>query len=92
MMKVLKNFGCIQIPEHDGFKSYTEADLYMIWEYANTWYTETECNDPIFNNPEADIILQKMIEENRKGYEKYWVNMEERRRKEIEEERAAGKR
>jgi len=92
MMELLKTFGCKQIAEEDGFKTYTEADMYMIWEYANTWYTEDECSDPVFNNPEADKILQIMVEDNRNGYEKYWMDMEERRRKEIEEERAAGKR
>jgi hypothetical protein len=80
MMELLETFGCKRISESDGFKSYWEANMYLIWEYANTWYTDEECADPVFNNPEADKILQKVIQQNREVYADVWEKWEEEAR------------
>lgn len=92
MMELLETFGCVRVEEDSGFISYTEADMYMIWEYANTWWSEEEQQLPEFNNPEADKILQRVIHENRELHKEYWEKWEEKRRKEIAEERLTGKR
>ncbi|WP_339304315.1 hypothetical protein NST33_17860 [Paenibacillus sp. FSL L8-0435] len=82
MMQLLETFGCARVTEDSGFKSYYEANTYLIWEYANTWYSEEECNDPQFNNPEADKILLRVLEENREWHKEYWEKWEQ-----IEKER-----
>lgn len=92
MMELLETFGCVRVEEDSGFKSYTEADMYMIWEYANTWWSEEEQQLPEFNNPKADKILQRVIQENRELHKDCWEKWEGKRQKEIAEERMTGKR
>lgn len=91
MMELLESFGCKRIGEDNGFKSYYEADMYLIWEYANTWYTDEECADPVFNSEEANSIFQEVIKENRVAYSSVWEKWEAERKIEVEKERKEGK-
>ncbi|MOA21836.1 hypothetical protein D3C78_1423500 [compost metagenome] len=92
MMELLELFGCKRISETDGFRTYREANLYLIWEYANTWWSEEEQQKPEFNHPEANRIFEKVIQQNREHHSEYWQEWEEERKQEIEEERKLGKR
>ncbi|KAF6620564.1 hypothetical protein HFE03_07885 [Paenibacillus sp. EKM102P] len=76
MMELLSTFGCEQINENSGFRTYYEANLYDIWEYANTWPTDEEIEDPKYNNDNTQPVFDKVIEQNREVYKGYWMKWE----------------
>lgn len=69
MMKILETFNCVQVNEKD-VSTYYEANLFDIWEYANTWYSDDEVYSPEFTNAAAEKIFKCVVKRNEEWYGK----------------------